>query len=213
MNVYSVKTGAIQENTYFVVNDDNHALIFDPGNDADILKAIIDEKAFQPIAILLTHAHYDHIGAVDALREAFGIPVYVHYLEKDFLMDSTLNLSSRHLPNSVSIKPADVLWEVMGAKSIGNFHFRIEHVPGHSPGSTAYLFDSEHFAIVGDTLFKGGCGRTDLPSSSTHAELMNGIRQHLMTLPEETAIYSGHGEPTTIQQERLTNPYLNGVSR
>ncbi|MBF0779698.1 MULTISPECIES: MBL fold metallo-hydrolase [unclassified Granulicatella] len=213
MQLFCVKTGEIRENTYFVVQDNQDTLIFDPGNDAEQLKQTIETHGFNPVAILLTHAHYDHIGAVDVLRQEYDIPVYVNAIEKEFLMNPELNLSGRHFPNLVSIQPADKLWETMGQAQVGTFTFRIEHVPGHSPGSTVYLFEQDQFAIVGDTLFKGGCGRTDLPGSSTHTELMQGIRQHLLTLPDDTQIFAGHGEPTTIAFEKKTNPYLNGVVR
>ncbi|MBS4750072.1 MBL fold metallo-hydrolase [Granulicatella sp. zg-ZJ] len=211
MIVYKIPTGLLSENVYFVVKDNKDTLIFDPGAQPEDLLAFIQEHDLNPVAIALTHAHYDHIGALDEVRNVYPVPVYMHHIEKDFLSNPVLNLSSRHEP--LSVREADVLFKEMGEVSIEGFDCRIEHVPGHSPGSTVYLFEKDGFAIVGDTLFKGGCGRTDLPSSSSHAELMEGINKHLMTLPDNTVILSGHGDQTTIQQERATNPYLNGVTR
>lgn len=214
MKVIQVPTGQLAENCYFIVNEETkETLVIDPGADEKQLQDVIHQEQLKPVAIALTHCHYDHIGAVDAIRDAFEIPVYVHVIEKDFLTNVEYNLSSRHYPHLVTARPADVLFEQMGEVNIEGFQCRIAHVPGHSPGSTVYIFENEKFAIVGDTLFKGGCGRTDLPFSSSHAELMNGINAHLVSLPDDTVIYAGHGQATTIQQEKATNPYLNGATR
>lgn len=213
MEVVAVKTGLLAENAYFVVNDQKEVLIFDPGSDANDLLNLIKENGWNPVAIALTHAHYDHIGAIDAIKAVYDIPVYVHEIEKEFLENPNYNLSFRHEPHLVRVSAPDYTWDTMGPVTIGHFSCRIEHVPGHSPGSTVYIFEEDGFAIVGDTLFKGGCGRTDLPFSSSHAELMKGIQAHLMTLPDQTIIYAGHGDATTVEVERLTNPYLNGVTR
>lgn len=214
MKVIQVPTGQLAENCYFIMNEDTkETLVIDPGADAQKLKDIIEKEGLKPVAIALTHCHYDHIGAVDAIRQAYHIPVYVHHIEQAFLTNPEYNLSSRHFPDLVTAQPADVLFEQMGPVTIEGFACRIEHVPGHSPGSIVYLFEQDTFAIVGDTLFKGGCGRTDLPFSSSHAELMVGITKHLVTLPDDTVVYAGHGQATTIGQEKATNPYLNGATR
>lgn len=211
MEVVKIKTGRHPENAYLIIKDDKETLVVDPGEDFEKIKKTIIERELKPVAIVLTHAHYDHIGAVDDVRDAYNVPVFVHEKEADFLTDSTKNLSIFHDPFTVS--SANTLFSQMGETDIAGFSCRIEHVPGHSPGSVVYIFEKEGFAVVGDTLFEGGCGRTDLPGSSSHAELMKGIEEHLMTLADDTIVYSGHGKVTTIGVERHTNPYLNGVTR
>lgn len=211
MEVVTIKTGHHPENAYLVIKENKETLVVDPGTDFEKIKKVVIEKKLNPVAIVLTHAHYDHIGAVDDMRDYYHIPVYVHENEADFLTNAHKNLSIYHAP--FTVRKADSVMSTMGQQDIASFTCRIEHVPGHSPGSVVYIFEQDNFAIVGDTLFKGGCGRTDLPYSSSHAELMEGIYKHLMTLPDDTVIYSGHGDKTTVAIERATNPYLNGVTR
>lgn len=211
MEVVMIKTGHHPENAYLIIKDNRETLVVDPGADFEKIEKVIVERQLQPVAIVLTHAHYDHIGAVDVVRDYYNIPVFVHEKEADFLTDAHKNLSVFHEP--FTVQPATSTLYEMGERDLAGFSCRIEHVPGHSPGSVVYIFEQEKFAIVGDTLFKGGCGRTDLPGSSSHGELMEGIQQHLMTLSDDTVIYSGHGNATTVGFERITNPYLNGVTR
>lgn len=211
MEVVTIKTGHHPENAYLIIKDNKETLVVDPGADFKKIEKVIIEKELRPVAVILTHAHYDHIGAVDEVRDYYNVPVFVHEKEADFLTDANKNLSIFHKP--FTVRAATGTFDKMGPIDIAGFSCRIEHVPGHSPGSIVYIFEKEKFAIVGDTLFKGGCGRTDLPGSSNHAELIQGIKQHLMTLTDDTIIYSGHGNATTIGVERHTNPYLNGVTR
>lgn len=211
MEVVMIETGHHPENAYLIIKDNQETLVVDPGADFEKIEKVVSERQLQPVAVVLTHAHYDHIGAVDVVRDHYNVPVFVHEKESDFLTDANKNLSVFHEP--FTIQPATGTFSKMGKIDISGFSCRIEHVPGHSPGSVVYIFEQDKFAIVGDTLFKGGCGRTDLPGSSTHAELMNGIQKHLMTLSDDTVIYSGHGSATTVGIERETNPYLNGVTR
>lgn len=212
MQLFSLTVGNLEENCYFLVHEDRSTLIFDPGDEAEEIKKIIEDENMLPIAILLTHAHGDHIGAVDDIRDAYNIPVYIHEIEKDFLIDSKLNLSM-YTGHPISCRPADYFYPAeMGEFKVGNFKMELAHIPGHSPGSTVFMFKENGFVIGGDVLFKGSVGRSDFPGGS-HRELMSGIEKYLVHLPGETVVFSGHGEPTTIQQEIDTNPYLNGATR
>ena len=212
LNIRAYSLGPIQTNCYIVSTKQKDCLIFDPGEEAAFLVKEIRKQQLKPLAIFLTHAHFDHIGAVDELRETFNIPVYIHKEETSWLTDPMKNGSAKYaeLPNYIlkPVAPEHVLTEEQTFE-IGDFTFRIVHTPGHSPGSVSYIFDDEHFAIVGDTLFEGSVGRTDLIGGSMKV-LLNAIHTKLLTLPEDTIIYPGHGSYTTPGEEMARNPFLNG---
>lgn len=213
MELYAATVGPIQENCYFLVGNDNRdTLIFDPGAEPETLKSIVEENKLNPIAVVLTHAHYDHIGALNDIQDTYDIPVYQHIIEKEWLVDPAQNGSGRHpeMDNVVSTKPADFHLEKMGDYSIGDFQFEMQHVPGHSPGSMVFIFKDNGFAIVGDAIFKGSVGRTDFPYGS-HETLIDGIQKHILPLPGDTILFPGHGEATTVQEEIDNNPFLNGA--
>lgn len=210
LNIRTFPLGPLQTNCYVVTNKEKQCLIFDPGEQGDALIKELRRLQVKPLAIILTHAHFDHIGAVDVVRDTFNVQVYIHQAEKNWLSDSTKNGSARfrELP-LVEGRPADVLIDADGKLEIGPFSCKMFHTPGHSPGSISYWFEEDGFAIVGDTLFQGSIGRTDLPYGN-HKELINSIHNKLLTLPEETIYYPGHGNPTTPAEEMGNNPFLNG---
>ncbi|MFD1203914.1 MULTISPECIES: MBL fold metallo-hydrolase [Sporosarcina] len=201
--------GLIQTNCYVLSNENGDALIIDPGDEGARLRKEIDKKRLKPVAILLTHAHFDHIGAVDYIRDHYSIPVYMHKEEADWLSNPNLNGSGKYadLPN-VSNRAADHFIEE-GTVSIGPFTFDVKHTPGHSPGSLSFVFDNDRLAIVGDTLFKESIGRTDLIGGDTQT-LLNSIHSKLLSLDDDYAIYPGHGPFTFIEDEKDHNPFLNG---
>lgn len=210
LNIRTYPLGPIQANCYVVSNSEKECLIVDPGGEGNTLVRQLRAFNLKPVAILLTHAHFDHIGAVDAVREAYKIPVYLHKKESSWLQDPMKNGSGRYseIPN-VLVSPADHLIENEQILVIHHFKFEILHTPGHSPGSVSFFFKDDGFAIVGDTLFEGSIGRTDLEGGN-HKQLLSSIHQKLLTLDEETIIYPGHGEPTRIDIEMEQNPFLNG---
>lgn len=212
LNIRAYSLGPVQTNCYIVSNKEKEALIFDPGEEAAFLIKEIRKQHVKPLAIFLTHAHFDHIGAVDALREEFQVPVYIHKEETSWLTDPLKNGSAKYaeLPNYVLQPAAEA--HVLTAEqtmTVGGFTFDIVHTPGHSPGSVSYIFNEDGFAIVGDTLFQGSVGRTDLLGGSMKV-LMNSIHTKLLSLDEETIIYPGHGSYTTPAAEMDSNPFLNG---
>lgn len=212
MNVRCYSLGPVQTNCYIVSNKEKECLIFDPGEEADRIIKTIRSNGLKPLAIFLTHAHFDHIGAVDAVREAFKLPLWIHEKEVSWLGDPAKNGSSKYaaLPNYVVAKPAEeTIIKAEQVFEISNFVFKAIFTPGHSPGSISYIFEQDGFAIVGDTLFEQGVGRTDLPGGSTQ-QLLASIHNKLLTLPEDTIVYPGHGNYTTIGTEMETNPFLNG---
>lgn len=206
MNIKQIPTGPIQENCYLVWNDAGELLIIDPGADASLIQRQIEAIQAKSLAILLTHTHYDHIGAVDELRNVYQIPVYVSPLENAWLSDPVLNLSSRHPElGGLIVQPAEHEFE-MTTYELGSIHFKVVPTPGHSHGSVSFIFDT--FVVSGDALFKGSIGRTDLHTGNLE-QLLTSIQTQLFVLPDETVVYPGHGEPTTIGWEKQTNPFFN----
>lgn len=197
MNIYQLTVGRIQEHPYFIVKDNKDTLVIDPGDDGEEIARYIEENELNPVAILLTHAHFDHVMAVEYIRERYNIDVWQHEIEADWLTDKQTHepLTTTHY------------WADMGQQSVAGFDFRSEHVPGHSPGSVVYIFEEEGFVVAGDTLFKGSIGRTDFEYGDLEA-LLAGIKKHLFTLPDETLVLSGHGDVTKIGIEKATNPFL-----
>lgn len=212
MNIRMYSLGPVQTNCYIVSNQEKQCLIFDPGEEGDRLIKEIKTANLKPLAIFLTHAHFDHIGAVDRLRKEFEIPVYIHEAEVSWLQDPMKNGSGKYaeLPNYIVELPSEehIIHEEQSFE-IGGFKFKAVFTPGHSPGSISYLFTDDGFAIVGDTLFEGSIGRTDLLGGSTKV-LLQSINEKLLTLPDDTYIYPGHGRYTTPENERKFNPFLNG---
>lgn len=211
-NVRTYPLGPIQTNCYIVSNRHKECVIFDPGEEAERLIKTIQSLQLKPLAVFLTHAHFDHIGAVDAVRERFSIPLYIHEKEVSWLGDPSKNGSAKYaeLPNIVVDAPADAhIIREEQLITLSDFTFKAVFTPGHSPGSISYIFEEEDFAIVGDTLFEGSIGRTDLIGGSMPT-LLKSIHEQLLTLNEDTIIYPGHGHYTTVANEMETNPFLNG---
>ena len=204
MQFYQLSLGQLGTNCYIVANK-KQALIFDPGAEADRVINYLTEQDLAPIAILLTHGHFDHIAAVDQLREHYQIPVSIHAAEKEWLMSPNLNSSSYFPLGEVVLKPADHLIE-LGNSWFDGFDFNVIHTPGHSPGGVTFIFENEATIISGDCLFKGGIGRTDLVGGN-QAELIDSILK-LYNLPDHFKVLSGHGPMTTIGEEKVHNPFI-----
>lgn len=201
--------GPLQTNCYLYSNEEKECLIIDPGGDANKLNNILQQQHLKPVAILLTHAHFDHIGAVDDIRKEWKIPVYVHKKEKDWLTDPSLNGSLFFMAGAVKVSEADHLIKNEGTLTIGNFSLEVYETPGHSPGSVSYYSAEAGLVFSGDALFAGSIGRTDLPGGN-HDQLIKSIHDKLLTLPEDTLVLSGHGPETRVEIEMERNPFLNG---
>lgn len=206
MKIETLALGPIGTNCYIVSKEDK-CLIFDPGAEADKIEKFVTEQNLTPLAILLTHAHFDHIGAVDAIRKKYQIDVYLHEAESDWLENPELNRSILFFGKQAAVhtekpdKHIDV-----GTWEIGPFSFEVRHTPGHSPGSVSYIFHDDEIVVCGDTLFFQGIGRTDLPEGDFQT-LMNSIFNQLYTLGEDFTAYPGHGPSTTIGKEKYSNPF------
>lgn len=197
-------TGPIDTNT-FVVSLKNKCLIVDPSSGQKKVLAYISKNELEPQAIVITHGHFDHIlGLPEIIAQYREIGVYIHPSETVLLRSPEFN-GSVMMGSPVSYNgPVKDLLE--GTITIGNFLIDVRHVPGHSPGGCALIFDTD--ALVGDILFAGSIGRSDLPGGDGEL-LINGIRQKLFGLPDETVVYPGHGNRTTIGREKRSNPYFN----
>lgn len=210
MEYKQIPLGPIQTNCYLIWNDKKDCLVIDPGANGARIVEIVNELGIKPIAILLTHAHFDHIGAVDDVRSKYGIPVYVHSKEEEWLANPDLNGSGQfRLPEPIIARPAEHFLDENPKMKVGAFTFSVLETPGHSPGGVTFYFAKEKLAFVGDALFYEGVGRTDLIGGNQRT-LLNSIHDKLLTLPEDTVVLSGHGRKTTIQHEMDANPYING---
>lgn len=205
MKIARFSLGPLGTNCYILHNEEN-ALIFDPGAEGEKVIHYLTENNLKPLAILLTHAHFDHIGAVDLLRTTYKIDVYGHGLEADWLVDPNLNRSNRFIGQEISTAKPEVLLNEE-KYVIEDFSFEVLHTPGHSPGSISFIFHEEKFMVSGDVLFLQGIGRTDLPGGDPDV-LKQSIQKKLYNLPDNYVILPGHGEQTNIGFEKENNLYV-----
>ncbi|WP_249871101.1 MBL fold metallo-hydrolase [Oceanobacillus saliphilus] len=205
MNIKGMSVGPIGTNCY-IVFDDQDAIVIDPGAESEKILGFLNQRKLHVQAILLTHAHFDHIGALEEVRKATGAEVYLHKSESSWLSDPMLNGSFKLQGREILVSPADKPLNP-GRLRIGSFDFTILHTPGHSPGSVSFIFEEDHFIVSGDVLFYQGIGRTDLPGGSME-ELELSIRNQLYLLDDAFTVYPGHGPATTIGMEKKSNPFV-----
>lgn len=196
-------TGPVQENTYLIRHISGDAVLVDPGDDASDILELVRLTGAKVLAIVLTHAHFDHIGAVEATRLALHAPVYLH--EDAWTPYSRAHISAERFNIPFTQPKAPEFKLELGALQIGALEFMALFTPGHAPGHVA-LYSQSGFVISGDALFKNTVGRTDIPGAD-HALLIRQIKSELYTLPPETVVLPGHGSETTIGAEMQSNPH------
>ncbi len=205
MIIKNVVVGPLDVNCYILGCEDTKvAAIIDPGDNADEIIKVIDKEGLKPGFIINTHAHFDHIGGVKAIQDHYKIDFFLH--KEDLFLVENASEQATAFGLSPIPKPDVNKFVNNGDKiSLGDKVINVIHTPGHSPGGTCYHVDNNVF--VGDTMFAGSIGRTDLPGGS-YETLINSIKERLFPLGDSTAVYPGHGPSTTIGNEREHNPFL-----
>ena len=210
LHVKSFTFNPVEENTYVLYNDQKQCCIIDPGcyfpEERDRLKTDIEKTGLQPILLLNTHCHLDHVFGNKFVHETWGLPLHLHEKEKPMLDFAPESGRMWQMPFDNYAGPLVYLKE--GALiSIGSETLEVRFTPGHSPGSVSFYHEAGRFIIGGDVLFNGSVGRTDLPGSD-FGTLVNSIQTQFFTLPDETLVYSGHGPVTSIGFEKMNNPFV-----
>ena len=207
MKIKKYVVGMIGTNCYLVINEETkETVMVDPGAYPAKVKNAVKEQGLKLKAVLLTHAHFDHIMGLSDVMEDVKVPVYVEEADLPMMTDGESNLSSTYVRGGYRFEEA-VPVSYGQQLEIAGFQFRVIHKPGHTPGGCCYYMEQEGVLFSGDTLFQTSVGRSDFPGGSASA-LVRSVKEKLLVLPEETHVYPGHMEETTIGYEKLHNPFI-----
>ena len=206
MKIEKFSLGILGANCYLLINEETKdTVVVDPGGHSKKFTAYIEEEKLNLVAILLTHGHFDHITAVEAVKEKYHIPVYACRQEEEMLREPEINMTA-HCGRDCSIAP-DVFLEDLDVVKIAGFSVQMIHTPGHTKGSCCYYLKDEAVLFSGDTVFYGSVGRTDFPGGST-AQIVQSLHKLVDSLPEETEVFPGHDVSTSIGYEKRYNPFV-----
>ena len=207
IEILQLPLGPLQTNCYLVAcKETMNAAVVDPSWDGRKIAEIATERGYSISHILLTHAHFDHVGGLADLAEATKAPIYIHPEAMPMLERASDSAARFNLPLPTP-PPADKTLAEGDMIEVGNLKLEVLFTPGHAPGHVSFYLRDHNVLLDGDVLFQGSIGRTDLPGGD-YPLLMQTIEEKLLVLPEETAVLSGHGSTTTIGQEKQTNPFL-----
>ena len=207
MKIEKYVVGMIGTNCYLVINEETKdTVMVDPGAYPAKLKNAVKEQGLKLKAVLLTHAHFDHIMGLSDVMEDIKVPVYVEEADLPMMMDGESNLSSGYMRGGYQFADAVPVRDGQQLQ-IAGFQFRVIHTPGHTKGSCCYYLKDEGVLFSGDTVFYGSVGRTDFPGGST-AEIVRSLHKLVDSLPEETEVFPGHDASTTIGYEKRYNPFV-----
>jgi glyoxylase-like metal-dependent hydrolase (beta-lactamase superfamily II) len=206
-HIQTLVNGSLEQNCYLLYDDARpEALVIDPGSQADLLRQAIDQAGLKPALILATHGHFDHVGAVHALQEAYGAPFGLAQADAGLL--EGLEDTAAFYGVVGAQEPRADRWISPGERvAAGGLELQVLGTPGHTPGGLCFYHAPSGSLFSGDTLFAGSVGRSDFPGGS-HEQLIDSIRRELLTLPPATVVYPGHGDATTLAQERAHNRFL-----
>lgn len=209
LTVAQLTVGPLEENCWLLTDRDSRsAVLIDPGDEAERLLRAVEDSECELKAIWLTHAHFDHIGAVAEVIRKRPVPVFMHPLDAPFYENAAQHARAWGLDVETPTTPITALAEG-DLMTLGPTSFGVWHVPGHAPGHVAFI--GGDLCISGDVLFAGSIGRTDLPLCDPSA--MHRSLERLATLPGNTRVLPGHGNATTVARERAGNPFLSGLAR
>lgn len=209
MILQGLTVGPFQENCYIVGDEaSGEGALIDPGDEATRIALAVEQTEVEIGSIILTHSHIDHVGAVADLADEYACPVLLHAEAEQMLQ----NVQQQAVMMGVKFGRVPEVDRYIGTEEtlqVGGVRLRSLYTPGHAPGHLAFYIEEEGVVISGDAVFAGSIGRTDLPGGSMDV-LMASIRDQILTLPDETRLYPGHGPETTVGNERATNPFLQG---
>ncbi|MBI2192344.1 MAG: MBL fold metallo-hydrolase [Planctomycetes bacterium] len=204
--------GPFHENAYLLgCPETGEAALIDPGDEPDVLMEMVQTSGLKVVQILNTHAHIDHVGAVAEMQRRTGAAFFLHPAEEfwlDHLTQSALSFGLEPPARPEGYVPLTIGEGV----SLGHLRLRVLFTPGHSPGHVAFSIEEHETVFSGDCLFAGSIGRTDLPHGH-HETLLQSIQSQLLTLPDDTRVFPGHGPPTSIGEERQSNPFLGHINK
>jgi glyoxylase-like metal-dependent hydrolase (beta-lactamase superfamily II) len=207
LEIQQYVVGPVATNCYFLVNKNTkECIIVDPGAAGVQLAKRIDEQELKPVAILLTHGHFDHAGDADYMAETYQIPIYAADAERVTLESPEINLSAS-MGDLGKVYHADVFLKDGEEMILAGFSIRMLLTPGHTPGGCCYYLPKEMVLMSGDSLFCGSVGRTDFPGGSM-SDLIRSLKEKVMVLPASVKVFPGHNDMTTIEQETYYNPYF-----
>jgi len=211
VNVVPIPNGAFAENSYLIIDEQaGRCVIIDPGQEPGLILHKVEQAGVQPDAIWLTHAHVDHVMGVGHIAAKTGVPISLHPADRPLYDAAAAQAAAFGLAFTDKLPPPDRAFTPGEHVKVGELSFEVRHAPGHSPGSVCLVGHGVVFS--GDVLFAGSIGRTDLPGGDFET-LIASIERELLSLPDDTIVYSGHGPETTIGRERRANPFLTGVYR